>query len=131
LQQLRDLQPFRFDGDLDDYAKWAADNPGDAAEKPAKPARARPAGKGQGNRGPALKTRMARLDRQLAEVHRQQEEVELQLSAADIYAAANQSRLGELLAQQGKLKKELGAVEAEWLQVAELLQVKDGESGGR
>jgi ATP-binding cassette subfamily F protein 3 len=120
-----------FDGDLDDYAKWAADNPGDAAEKPAKPARARPAGKGQGNRGPALKTRMARLDRQLAEVHRQQEEVELQLSAADIYAAANQSRLGELLAQQGKLKKELGAVEAEWLQVAELLQVKDGESGGR
>jgi ATP-binding cassette subfamily F protein 3 len=120
-----------FDGDLDDYAKWAADNPGDAAEKPAKPARARPAGKGQGNRGPALKTRMARLDRQLAEVHRQQEEVELQLSAADIYAAANQSRLGELLAQQGKLKKELGAVEAEWLQVAELLQMKDGESGGR
>jgi ATP-binding cassette subfamily F protein 3 len=120
-----------FDGDLDDYAKWAADNPGDAAEKPAKPARARPAGKAQGNRGPALKTRMARLDRQLAEVHRQQEEVELQLSAADIYAAANQSRLGELLAQQGKLKKELGAVEAEWLQVAELLQLKDGESGGR
>ena len=120
-----------FDGDLDDYAKWAADNPGDAAEKPAKPVKARPAGKTQGNRGPALKTRMARLDKQLADMHEQQREIEVQLSAADIYAAANQSRLQELLGRQSQLKQELGSVEADWLQVAELLQQKDGESGGR
>ena len=65
---------------------------------------------------------MARLDKQLAKMHQQQKEIELQLSTADIYDAANKSRLRELLDQQNKLKQELDKVETSWLEVTESLQ---------
>ena len=119
-----------FDGDLDDYARWAAANPGDATEKPVKAAKPTPAGTARRNRGPALKTRLARLDKRLAEMHRQQRDIELQLSGADIYDAASKSRLIELLNRQTELKSELEKVEADWLEVAELLQPKGGEPAG-
>ena len=97
-----------FDGDLDDYAKWAASNPRDAVEKAAELKAARKqADAAQRNRSSALKSELARLDRQLAKMQRQQQEIELQLAAADIYDAANKSRLRELLEQQTKLTHEL------------------------
>ncbi len=111
-----------FDGDLDDYARWAAENPKDAADKPAKVARPRRSGTSQRNRGSALKSEMARLDERLAELQQQVREVELQLSAADIYDAGNRSRLKELIERQTRLKRELEDVEASWLDVAESLQ---------
>ena len=55
-------------------------------------------------------------------MHQQQQEIELQLSTADIYDAANKSRLRELLDQQNKLKQELDKVETSWLEVTESLQ---------
>ena len=61
-------------------------------------------------------------------MHQQQQEIELQLSTADIYDAANKSRLRELLDQQNKLKHELDKVETNWLEVTELLQLKSSES---
>ena len=108
-----------FDGDLDDYARWAADNPKDATEKPAKPVKARPARAAPGNEGPARKSELAKLDKRLAELHQKQQEIEQQLSNAEIYDAANKSRLSELLDSQIRLKDELGRVEARWLEVAE------------
>ena len=39
-----------FDGDLDDYAKWAADNPRDAIEKAVKAVKATPAAKPRATR---------------------------------------------------------------------------------
>ena len=109
-----------FDGDLDDYAKWAAANPKDALEKPVKAAKAKSAA--PRNRSSKLKTELARLDEQLARMQLQRQEIELQLSAADIYHAANKSRLRELLEGQDKLKRELDEVETRWLEVTESLQ---------
>jgi ATP-binding cassette, subfamily F, member 3 len=120
-----------FDGDLDDYAKWAAENPRDAAEKPVKSIKAIPTAKPKSRTSSALKTELATLDRQLATMHQHQQEVELQLATADIYDAANGSRLRELLEQQTKVKHELDRVEANWLEVAELLQLKGRDSMGR
>ena len=111
-----------FDGDLEDYARWAAANPKDPVEKPVKPVKAARADTPQRKRSPVLRTELARLDEQLATLHRQQLEIELQLSAADIYDAANKPRLRELLEQQTRLKQELDAVETDWLAVAESLQ---------
>ena len=115
-----------FDGDLDDYAKWAATNPRNATEKAVKAVKATPAA--QRNRSSKLKTELAKLDKQLAKMHHQQQDIELQLSAADIYDAANKSRLRELLEQQDKLKRELDQVETRWLEVTDLLQVDAGFS---
>ena len=111
-----------FDGDLSDYAKWAAANPKDAPDKPVKALKAKPAA--QRNRTSNLKTELAKLDKQLANMHQQKQEIELQLSAADIYDAANKSRLRELLEQQNTLKHELDKVETHWLEVSELLALK-------
>ena len=113
-----------FDGNLDDYAKWAADNPRDESEKAVKAVKVTHAAKPRSKTTSALKTELAKLDEQLATLQRQQHEIELQLSAAEIYDVANKSRLRELLEQQSNLKLELGTVEATWLEVAELLQLK-------
>ena len=117
-----------FDGDLDDYAKWAAANPRDSTEKAVKAVKATPAEKPKGKSRSTLKTELAKLDKQLARMQQQQREIELQLSAADIYEAANKSRLRELLDQQDKLKHELDSVETNWLEVSEFLQPKGSDS---
>jgi ATP-binding cassette subfamily F protein 3 len=111
-----------FDGDLDDYAKWAADNPRDEMEKVVKAAKAAPTAE------PGATRELAKLDKQLARLQQRQQEIELKLSAADIYDAANKSRLRELLERQAELKHELDRVEANWLEVAELLQSKDSDA---
>jgi ATP-binding cassette subfamily F protein 3 len=120
-----------FDGDLEDYAKWAADNPRDADEKAPKPVKVAPAAKPKAKSKSTLKTELARLDKQLARMHEQQKEIELQLSGADIYAADNKSRLRELLEQQTQLKQELDKTETNWLEVTELLQLSGTTAGGR
>jgi ATP-binding cassette subfamily F protein 3 len=109
-----------FDGDLVDYARWAAANPKDAIEKTAKPVKPTPAA--SRNRGSRLKAELAKLDKQLARMHQQQKGIELQLSAADIYDSANKVRLRELLELQDQLKRELDKVETDWLEVTEMLQ---------
>jgi len=64
-------------------------------------------------------------------VHQQQKDIELQLSSADIYEAANKSRLRDLLEQQTTLKHELDKVETSWLELTELLQLGGTLAGGR
>jgi len=113
-----------FDGDLDDYAKWAAANPREAVDKPVKAVKAKPAAVARRSPSSKLKTELARLDKQLASIQKQQQETELQLAAADIYEIANKSRLRELLEQQSKLKHDLDSTETSWLEVTESLQRK-------
>src|SRR5688572_8601955 len=103
-----------FDGDLDDYAKWAADNPRDAIENAEKAIKSTPTaepgatrkqpGPARRNRSSALNTQLASLDKQLAKLQQRQHEIALGLSAADVYDAANKSRLRELLEHQANLK---------------------------
>jgi len=117
-----------FDGDLDDYAKWAANNPKEAAEKPAKPAKAKRAHAAPRDPDSALKGELAKLEKQLARLQQQKLEIELQLSAGDIYDAANKSRLRDLLDRQDKAKRELDTAETRWIEVAESIQRKAVDS---
>jgi ATP-binding cassette subfamily F protein 3 len=114
-----------FDGDLEDYARWAAANPREAIDKPVKAVKAPPAAKPRAPSQSTLRTELAKLDKQLARLQQQHQEMERQLAAADIYDAANRSRLQELLEQQSKAKQELDKAETRWLEVTELLQAKD------
>jgi ATP-binding cassette subfamily F protein 3 len=120
-----------FDGDLDDYAKWAADNPKDAEEKAPKAVTVAvavaPAAKPKAKSKSTLKAELAKLDKQLTTMQKQQQEIELQLSSSDIYDAANKSRLRDLLEQQKALKQALDKVETSWLEVTELLQAMDSQ----
>ncbi len=111
-----------FDGDLEDYARWAAANPRDATEKPAKVAKAVTAVTAPRRSDSALKTELAKLDKRLVRLHQQQKDIERQLSAPDIYEAANKTRLRDLLHQQNTLKRDLDQVETRWLEVSERLQ---------
>ena len=79
-----------FDGDLEDYAKWAADNPREAEEKAPKPVKVAPAAKPKAKSKSTLKTELAKLDKQLAKMQQQQQEIELRLSSADIYERREQ-----------------------------------------
>jgi ATP-binding cassette subfamily F protein 3 len=117
-----------FDGDLDDYAKWAADNPKDAEEKAPKAVTVAPAAKPRARSKSTLKAELAKLDKKLATMQKQQQEIELQLSSAGIYDAANEPRLRDLLEQQKVLKQDLDKVETSWLEVTELLQQGDCRS---
>jgi len=126
-----------FDGDLEDYAKWAAAHPKDAAqESKAKPVAAKPAAKEskeareQRKRDEAeqrgkiapLKADIAKLDKQLAQLHQQLAGVETKLAAPDIYDAAKKAQLRELLEQQTKLKRDIDQTESAWLEVTETLE---------
>ncbi len=111
-----------FDGDLEDYAKWAASNPRETPGKTAKAAKAPRTQAAPRRSVSALKTELGKLDKQLVQLHRQQKDLEQQLSAPDIYTAANKVRLRDLLHQQDALKRELDAVETRWLEVSESLQ---------
>jgi ATP-binding cassette subfamily F protein 3 len=111
-----------FDGDLDDYAKWAASNPREVVEKLAKAGKVPCTQSAPRKNASALKTELARLDKQLVELHEQQKDIEQQLSAPDIYDASNKMRLRDLLHQQDALKRELDTVETRWLEVSESLQ---------
>jgi ATP-binding cassette subfamily F protein 3 len=111
-----------FDGDLDDYATWAARNPREVTEQAVKATKARRTASASRRSASALKTELAKLDKQLVRLHQQQKDIEQQLSAPDIYAAAHKARLRDLLHQQDTLKRELDVLETRWLEVSELLQ---------
>lgn len=128
-----------FDGDLDDYARWAASHPKDISSKEIKAIketapreseesrkqRKRNAAE-QRNRLAPLKAELSKLDTQLAQLQKKLSNVELLLAARDIYDPANKSRLHELLDQQTQLKRDLSGVETAWLNATEILEQLTG-----
>jgi ATP-binding cassette subfamily F protein 3 len=127
-----------FDGDLEDYAKWAASHPKEAKPdaKPAKVVVKEPAPKeskeareqrkrdaaDQRNKIAPLKAELTKLDKQLAQLQQQLASVEAKLAAPDIYDAASKARLKELLEQQTQLKRDIDKVESIWLETTETLE---------
>ncbi len=133
-----------FDGDLEDYAKWAASHPKDAAAKDAKTAKAQAKAEvikeavpkeseevrkqrkreeaEQRNRIAPLKAELAKLDKQLATQQKKLAEVELKLAAPDIYDAAKKTQLRILLDEQINLKRDIDSTESAWLQISEQLE---------
>ncbi len=126
-----------FDGDLEDYAKWAANNPKDAPAKEPKASKVKePVAKEseetrkqrkrdeaeQRNRIAPLRAELARLDKELAQLQKKLADVETRLAAPDIYDAAQKARLRELLDEQTRLKRNIDQVESKWLETTETLE---------
>jgi ATP-binding cassette subfamily F protein 3 len=127
-----------FDGDLEDYAKWAAANPKDAAadSKAGKAAAKKAAAAKEGeeprkqrkrddaeqrNKIVPLKAELAKLDKQLAQLHSTLRDVETQLAAPDMYDAAQKAKLRTLLDHQTQLKRDIDQTESAWLATSEQL----------
>ncbi len=129
-----------FDGDLEDYAKWAASHPkeakqGETKAKVVKTSESQEAAKEsdearkqrkrdaaeQRNRLTPLKAELAKLDQQLAKLQKKLADVELQLAAPDIYDAAQKARLRTLLDEQIQLKREIEGAESAWLAISDEL----------
>jgi len=69
-----------------------------------------------------LEQKIKRLDDQIAKRSAQKAEVDGRLADATIYEAANKAKLKQALADQTFFTKDLGELEAQWLQLQEELE---------
>jgi len=69
-----------------------------------------------------LEQKIKRLDDQIAKRAAQKAEVDEKLGESSIYDAANKAKLKQLLADQSFFTKDLGQLEAEWLELQEQLE---------
>lgn len=69
-----------------------------------------------------LEQKIKRLDDQIAKRSAQKADVDAQLGESSIYEAANKAKLKQLLADQSFFAKDLGQLEAEWLELQEQLE---------
>ncbi|SFM77255.1 ATP-binding cassette domain-containing protein [Rugamonas rubra] len=69
-----------------------------------------------------LEQKVKRLDEQIAKRNGQKAEVDAKLGEPSIYDAANKAKLKQLLADQSFFSKDLGQLEAEWLELQEQLE---------
>jgi ATP-binding cassette subfamily F protein 3 len=69
-----------------------------------------------------LEQKIKRLDDQIAKRSAQKADVDAQLGESSIYDAANKAKLKQLLADQSFFTKDLGQLEAEWLELQEQLE---------
>lgn len=137
------LEP--FDGDLDDYKDWLFKNKlakeAAAALPVSKKAETLPLAKPipvadnkeQRRKETEDKQKLAaqkkpienqikRLEEQMAKLTSKKQAIAAQMEDADIYSDANKDKLKALLLDQAYLVKELGQVEADWLEQQEFLE---------
>ena len=69
-----------------------------------------------------LEQKIKRLDDQMAKRSAQKADVDAALGESSIYDAANKAKLKQLLADQSFFTKDLGQLEAEWLELQEQLE---------
>ncbi|OEZ57209.1 putative ABC transporter ATP-binding protein YheS [Duganella sp. HH105] len=69
-----------------------------------------------------LEQKIKRLDDQIAKRSAQKADVDAALGESSIYDAANKAKLKQLLADQSFFTKDLGQLEAEWLELQEQLE---------
>jgi ATP-binding cassette subfamily F protein 3 len=120
-----------FDGDLEDYAKWLADDD-NVSSAPAGPKREVESAESRRqrkreeaerrNRLTPIKAAVEESERALERLARERAEIEAALQAPDIYSDASRERLLKLTERQGRLARELAQVEAEWLENTERLE---------
>ncbi len=123
----------RFDGDLDDYARWLTSRAREQSDKPASSA--------DGNRDSAKEVRrsaaeqralekplrdaMKKLDTQMGKLQKELATLEQRLADPELYAKSG-NEVSKLTQQQGELKKQLASIEEEWLTTAEKLEAMAG-----
>jgi ATP-binding cassette subfamily F protein 3 len=126
-----------FDGDLDDYRDWVlmrarradepAAPPSGASRRAQRRAEAEERQRDYAKRKPYA-DRLAKLEQEIAALDAERRAVEDWLASPDAYADARKDELKERLARQGDLRWQLARLEAEWLEVAEILEKPEIET---
>ncbi len=123
-----------FDGDLEDYYRWLAQQRAQASaeEKAAAAANSseikvdkkaqRQQSAAQRAQLKPLTNKLKNLEAQLEKLHKRQGEVENLLSDPSIYEEKNKAKMQELLAEQNKLAAQLEETEENWLMVSEEIE---------
>jgi ATP-binding cassette subfamily F protein 3 len=121
-----------FDGDLDDYAKWLtsqrANSEGDTPTAATANSAGKSAGGAQNRRDAAeqrarekpLRNAIKQSEREMATLEEKLANVEKELAKPSVYG--NPTEVARLSQEQGKLRKQLGAAEAQWMENAEALE---------
>ena len=65
---------------------------------------------------------LAKLDGEIATLAREKADADAWLAGAEAYADANRDRLKETIARQGDVGNQLARLEAEWLELAEVIE---------
>jgi ATP-binding cassette subfamily F protein 3 len=124
----------RFDGDLDDYARWltARDSAGSDDSTADKKAGTRASDKDQRRDAAEQRARLRPLRDAMKKIETQMEKLQKELSAIEAKLAdpalyqGSQDEVRKLSQQQGELKKKLGSIEEEWLNTADRLAALGG-----
>ncbi len=119
----------RFDGDLEDYQRWQAQQQ-NAAGQTSAPAAGSKAGQRDRKRLEAefrqslspKRKRVEQLEKNLERCQAALGGIDEQLNDADLYSGARQSELQALLKEQGNLRKALAEAEEEWLELQEEIE---------
>lgn len=118
----------QFDGDLDDYQKWLADdqknNQGDAQVESSSVNISAQDKKEQKRREAELRAQLQPLKKSLQKIEQMMDklstelkDIENQLADSAIYEQSQKEALNQLLLQQSKLKGELENYEMQWLDI--------------
>jgi ATP-binding cassette subfamily F protein 3 len=126
-----------FEGDLDDYRDWvlargrrsdaSGETPIAANRKAQKRAEALERQRDYAKRKP-FADRLAKLEREIAALDAERKAVEEWLASPEAYADARKDELKQRLARQADLRWQLARLEAEWLEIAELLEKPELEA---
>ena len=132
----------RFDGDLEDYAKWLASGgpvpaissggtappideppgPGAAVDSAVQRKLRRRQEAAQRDRLNPLRGLVQREEQKLDKLARERAELERQLAAPELYEPAARARLRALLARQKELQRQSAEAEAAWLEASSQLE---------
>ncbi len=122
-----------FDGDLEDYRQLRLKAERGRRSETAKPTR-RDERRSEAEARAEMKARLrplekelARIEARLAELTREAEAARAALAEPEIYAEAERERLKELMIAQGRLARDLAAVEEDWLHASARIEALRGE----
>jgi ATP-binding cassette subfamily F protein 3 len=123
----------KFDGDLDDYARWllrtrsGGARPGKESDVPGQSAGEPKRGRGSRetaarNRADQLGTQVRRLEESLKREQGSLAEIESRLADNALYEPARKDELQALLQRQVECRRKISAAETEWLEKAQKLE---------
>lgn len=120
----------RFDGDLDDYRRWLADQGGPNQSDPGLAPASSSKHRREQRRDQAahrarikpLKNRVERLTRQIDDTGEALSEIEQRLADPTLYEGDRQAELAELIQRQQSLKDQQDQLEAEWMEAEQALE---------
>jgi ATP-binding cassette subfamily F protein 3 len=125
-----------FDGDLEDYYRWLAQQKQNQNQQQAEEKHvliggdARVDKKNQRQQSAAqrqqlkpLTNKLKSLESQMEKLQTQLSNIEAQLSDSDIYSDENKTKLQSLLVEQAKLQPQLAECEENWLMVSEEIEM--------